>query len=162
MKKNLDSEKFCNINYHPVTHTVLDDQLSPEITKNSYKSVSMVIENVSVILSNGTCAVYKNYDNGQAQLNEYSSLLPSFISTILFMSRKMNAGDLEVLRMSKRAIHYLTFPTHIIAIMTTSGSNDGEARKVLEEINNIYLQSKEDPSLHLFESKLDELLGYWK
>lgn len=129
-----------------------------------------MIEHLWIILPDGSFTVYKNYGKNQnTPSNSNDQEILGFIMAITSISKRMNAGSVEVIKTRERSIHYLNFPSHIIAAVTSNENEEKEVRQVLKEVNNLLIESNskdtdftrvDDSNWFLLGIKLDEFFGH--
>ncbi|MFW9997152.1 MAG: hypothetical protein ACFFD4_34225 [Candidatus Odinarchaeota archaeon] len=131
------------------------------------------IEHLWIIRSNGTCAVYRNCDDrNQQESLENIQGISSFMSAILSLSKCLNAGNFEAIKMSKTSIHYYACSNYIIAAHSSNKNKEKSVRRDLKKISNLLLETsgtsgvesarRDISGMHEFESKLDAFLGLKK
>jgi hypothetical protein len=97
-----------------------------------------LIDELWILLTNGTCAVHRKYRRDGYHSTLYIEQLTSgYIAAIFFASKQAIGENVQTIKMHDKSLYYLSRDTHMIVVLTSNSNKEKKIRKSLAKINSI-------------------------
>jgi len=83
--------------------------------------MNTLIDQIWVILANGSCLLHKNYRNDEALMTwTDTQVISGCMSAIFSLARSLNAGEIECIKMKHRSVYFRNHLSCTIAVVTSN------------------------------------------
>lgn len=99
---------------------------------------TLKIEQLWIILTNGTCAVHRCYKRNSYHSSLYAEQQTAGIIASIHMASEQMYGDgISKIKMKEKSLHYLVRESHIVVVLSSNLNKERKVQKTLERINSI-------------------------